>query len=52
MRMVRQFLPRVRPDIVQYTEKGLMEIFQEFDPKRKAPDGKEIRLLSYGACAG
>ena len=29
-----------------------MEIFQEFDPQGKVPDGKMVRLLGYGACAG
>ena len=29
-----------------------MDGFQEFDPTRKVPDGKQIRLLGYGACAG
>lgn len=29
-----------------------MELFQEFDSLGKAPDGKLVRLLAYGACAG
>ncbi len=29
-----------------------MENFQEFDPQGMVPDGKMVRLLGYGACAG